>query len=68
MKFKKWLEDTTMTGQASIPDPIDNGLSRAQVIKTDVPESDKADELFGHKKKKKKVFRKVKSWEDLRAV
>ena len=67
MKFKQWLEDTTsMSADASLPDPIDNGLSRKQAMKLSVPNSEKADKLFGKSRRGDKVtslkrMRKIES-------
>ena len=58
MKFKQWLEDTTsMSADASLPDPIDNGLSRRQAMKLNIPDSEKADKLFGKLRRGDKITR-----------
>jgi len=62
MKFKQWLEDTTVAGStigSNDNDPGDNGLRRVSIRKDDVPNSKIADSLFlGNGRRSRKFFGK----------
>jgi hypothetical protein len=51
MRFKKWLEDTTVASASygNSEDPDERGLIRRGPISKPVPASDKASKLFGLK-------------------
>lgn len=51
MRFKQWIEDTTVSGDqyGNDPSPDDRGLVRQQYLTKAVPDSEMANKLFGVK-------------------